>query len=79
MERAGQDVEAGVRSNINIQGLKGSVEGEEVDRVVSPPILKRGGTEGQSPLGNWGARQLIPLRVLGVQREGWGDGPCWGK
>jgi hypothetical protein len=41
MERAGQDVEAGVRSNTNIQGLKGSVEGEEVDRVVSPPILKR--------------------------------------
>jgi hypothetical protein len=28
MERAGQDVEAGVKSNINIQGLKGSVEGE---------------------------------------------------
>ena len=52
MERAGQDVEAGVRSNTNIQGLKGSVEGEEVDRVVSPPILKRVREEEQrdSPL-----------------------------
>jgi hypothetical protein len=50
MERAGQDVEAGVRSNINIQGLKGSVEGEEVDRVVSPPILKREEEQRASPL-----------------------------
>jgi hypothetical protein len=26
------------------------MEGEEVDREVSPPILKRGREEGQSPL-----------------------------
>ena len=35
----------------NIQGLNGAMEGEEVDREVSPPILKREKEQLDSPRG----------------------------
>ena len=42
----------------NIQGLKGSVEGEEVDRLVSPPILKRDREEEQRASPLWATGEL---------------------
>ena len=42
----------------NMQGLKGSVEGEEVDRVVSPPILKRDRKEEQGAIPLWVTGEL---------------------
>ena len=42
----------------NIQGLKGSVEGEEVDREVSPSILKREREEEQPDSPLWVSGEL---------------------
>jgi hypothetical protein len=60
-----------------IQGLKGSMEEEEVDRMVSPPILKRERDEEQrvSPLwvtGELGSPTAKPPPDTRSRREGAG-------